>query len=387
MHLIEQYALACGVKIDKPHIETGFYPVPVEKYITLHASSGMHAKNYDYYNDVVELLIPYLNKEKIYIIQIGQSEDQKINNCIHYTGTTNLKQVSYLIQNSVLHMGNDSFSAHVASGFNKKIVSLYSVLYKECCGPYWGDTENHVLLEPNTPNRKPSFSDKENPKAVNKIKPEDIARGVLDLLGIPHNLGGLDTIHIGLQYHLPSIAVIPNHVMPDNFMPGRPINILANEFLDEKNIIQWSRGRKINIFTDKPISPQCLRAIRPSINQINFEASMDTDENYLANLSKSGIPTQVFCKHKDIVSDVRLKLFDWNVDLIEKKTKKDLDNSEKICDNTKYKNSRIILSGGKTYNSKASWQRGIEATGEEKIIDCPEFWEEIDTLKVYNEEK
>ena len=114
---------------------------------------------------------------------------------------------------------------------------------------------------------------------------------------------------------------------------------------------------------------------------------MDTDENYLANLSKSGIPTQVFCKHKDIVSDVRLKLFDWNVDLIEKKTKKDLDNSEKICDNTKYKNSRIILSGGKTYNSKASWQRGIEATGEEKIIDCPEFWEEIDTLKVYNEEK
>ena len=83
MHLIEQYALSCGVKIDKPHIETGFYPVPVEKYITLHASSGMHAKNYDYYNDVVELLIPYLNKEKIYIIQIGQSEDQKINNCIN----------------------------------------------------------------------------------------------------------------------------------------------------------------------------------------------------------------------------------------------------------------------------------------------------------------
>ena len=114
---------------------------------------------------------------------------------------------------------------------------------------------------------------------------------------------------------------------------------------------------------------------------------MDTDENYLANLSKSGIPTQVFCKHKDIVSDVRLKLFDWNVDLIEKKTKKDLDNSEKICDNTKYKNSRIILSGGKTYNSKASWQRGIEATGEEKIIDCPEFWEEIEHFNIYNHAK
>ena len=54
MHLIEQYALSCGVKIDKPHIETSFFPVPSEKYITVHASSGMESKNYDYYDDVMK---------------------------------------------------------------------------------------------------------------------------------------------------------------------------------------------------------------------------------------------------------------------------------------------------------------------------------------------
>ena len=386
MHLVEQYALSCGVKIDKPHIETCFYPSPVEKYITLHASSGMHAKNYDYYNDVVSMLRPYLDKKDISIIQIGQKDDQKIGGCIHYTGSTTLKQVSYLIQNSMLHMGNDSFSAHVASGFDKKIVCLYSVLFKECCGPYWGDPSDHMLFEPNTPNKKPSFSDKENPKTVNTIKPEAIAGAVLDLLNIKHGLYKTETIHIGSGYHLPSVAVIPNHIMPDSFMRGHPVNIHAEEFLDEKNIIQWSRNRKINIFTDKPISPQCLKAIRPSLNQINYEASMDTDVNYLKNLSKSGIPTKVFCKHEDIVSEVRLKLFEWDVDLFHKKTKNDLDNKEKICDNTHYKNSRILLSGGKKYSSKAAWQRGIEGVEDAKVIDCPEFWEELNTIKLYNKE-
>ena len=369
MHLVEQYALSCGVKIDKPHIETCFYPAPVEKYITLHASSGMAAKNYDYFNDVVELLTPYLNKEDIYIIQIGEREDQKINNCIHYTGATNLKQVSYLIQNSLLQLGNDSFSTHVASGFGKKIVSLYSVLFKECCGPYWGNPEDHILLEPNIPNRKPSFSDKENPKSVNTIKPEEIARSALNLLGIPNELSSIETLHMGEGYHLPAIAVVPNHIMPAGFMPGHPINILADEFLDEKNIIEWSRGRKVNIFLNKPIPLRCMQVIKQNINQANYEASTDTDDDYLKALTKMGVPTKVFCKDEDI----------------KKKTKKDLDNVDKICDNTKYKNSRIILSGGQRYNSKAAWQRGLQ--DHTNVIDSPEFWEELNTLKLYNEEQ
>ena len=248
MHLIEQYALSCGVKIDKPHIETCYYPVSAEKYITLHASSGMEAKNYDYYNDVVELISPYLNREGIAIIQIGKSEDRRIDNCIHYNGSTNLKQVCYLIQNSLLHVGNDSFGCHVASGFNKKLVGLYSVLYKECCGPYWGDKDKQVMLEADRKGKKPSFSNTENPKTVNTIMPEKVAVSILDLLGIKHELLNLSTLHIGPSYHNPCTAVIPNHVMPDNFMAGHPINILGTEFFDEQNIIKWAYNRNACIF-------------------------------------------------------------------------------------------------------------------------------------------
>jgi len=89
MHLIEQYALSCGVKIDKPFVETCFFPVECQKYITLHASSGMQAKNYDYFNDVSDLISPFLKEKNINILQIGDQADRKIHNCIHYNGTTN----------------------------------------------------------------------------------------------------------------------------------------------------------------------------------------------------------------------------------------------------------------------------------------------------------
>ena len=170
MHLIEQYALSCGVKIDQPHIETSFFPVASNKYITVHASSGMASKNYDYYNDVIELILPYLKQENIDIIQIGERDDAKLNHCEHLNGSTTIRQTSYIIENSELHFGNDSFSAHVASGFNKKIVCLYSILYKECCKPYWGDPENQILLETDRKGLKPSFSNQELPKTVNFIK-------------------------------------------------------------------------------------------------------------------------------------------------------------------------------------------------------------------------
>ena len=144
MHLIEQYALSCGAKIDKPSIEESFYPIQFNKYITLHASSGMGAKNYDYFNDVMKMLYPYLAKNGINVVQIGGKDDPSINLTHGLQGKTSLKQTFYIIKKGILHFGNDSFSCHVASGYDKPLVSLYSVLYKECCGPYWGSKEKQV---------------------------------------------------------------------------------------------------------------------------------------------------------------------------------------------------------------------------------------------------
>ena len=75
MHLLETYALSTGSKIGKPFIVKKFFPVKYEKYITIQNSSGMPAKCYDYFQQVVDFLLPVLNKENIGIVQIGGKED------------------------------------------------------------------------------------------------------------------------------------------------------------------------------------------------------------------------------------------------------------------------------------------------------------------------
>lgn len=384
MHLVEQYALSCGVKIDQPHIEQSYYPTIHDKFITLHASSGMGSKNYDYYKDVIEMIIPYLQEQDIQIIQIGDKKDEKINGCIDYCGATNLKQSSYLINKALLHFGNDSFSAHVASGFDTKLVCLYSILYKECCGPYWGNKENQTLIESDRMGLKPSFSNKEAVKMVNRIKPEQVASAVLDLLEIPHTINNIETIHIGKEYHLPTISVIPNHVMPKSFAAGQAINILGDECFEPQNIAHWANNRIANIFIDQPIKIQYLKLIQKFIHQINYYVSMDTDISYINSIKNIGIKINLLCKDENILNDLKIKFFDDGVKLVKKKTKKDLDNIDLLCDNSRYKNSRKIISNGKIYSSKAAYSQGLEGD-HDKIIDCDEFWEELDTIKIYND--
>jgi len=384
MHLVEQYALSCGVKIDRPSIETSYFPIVPEKYITLHASNRIQSKTYDYYNDVMDLLHPYLEAENIKVIQIGSKDEQKIGRCTHHQGQTTVRQAAYIIKNSMLHFGTDSFSTHVASGFDKKIVNLYSVLYKECCGPYWGDRASQILLEPDRTKRKASFSDNEYPKTINEIKPEQIAQSVLKLLNIKNNLHNIETFHIGDAYHAGSLAVVPNCVLGKSFAAGQPANILGHEHFDEQNIAQWAYTRKVNLFLDQPMQINYLQAIKNNVHQINYFVQPDDDDTFFKACKKLGIKLKLICKDNDIINDVRLKFFDWDVHFLEQKTKNDIDNHDKICNNTRYKSAQVIVSDNKIYASKAAWRNGIE--GEHNtIIDCDEFWEDAINLKLYND--
>ena len=383
MHLVEQYALSCGVKIDKPHIETSYFPISQEKYITLHASDRIQSKTYDLYNDVIELIKPYLEKNDISVIQIGNKNEKKINGCINHLGQTTIRQAAYIIEKSILHIGTDSFSCHVASGFNKPIVALYSTLYKECCGPYWGDKKNQILLEPDRKKNKASFSDQEYPKSINTIMPEEIACSVLNLLKINHNLDSIETFHIGQAYHIDSIGVIPNHVMPNSFAQGQPANIFAHEHFDEENIIRWAYSRLVNIFTNKPISANYLKSVKQNVNQINYFVQPTDSEDFFNMCKKIGIKLKLVCDNEDQLNDIRLKFFDWDVHFLKSKSKKDIDNYKKICNNTRYKSSQVIMSNSKIYSSKAAWKNDKEGF-HDKIIDCQEFWDDAINLKMYN---
>ena len=67
--------------------------------------------------------------------------------------------------------------------------------------------------------------------------------------------------------------------------------------------------------------------------------------------------------------------------------KKDLDNAEKICDNTHYKSSKTIISNNQLYPSRAAMLKNIPKKNDEQeaqIIDSPEFWEDINFFYIFN---
>ena len=187
MHILEQYAVNCGAKISKPQIIPQYFPIPFkEKYICLNAGSGMESKNYDYYNEVVEFLSPFLEKENIKIIQVGAEKEKLINNCYSALGCSK-RQTAFIIKNSELYFGSDTMSLHFASFFQKKIVCLSTVIFKENIYPYWSKKEDYTIIESHRNGNKPSFSNEENPKTINFIKPEQVVKEILKFLQIKND--------------------------------------------------------------------------------------------------------------------------------------------------------------------------------------------------------
>ena len=253
-HLVETYALNCGLKIDEPSILEKFYPINLDKYITFHPKSKFDAKSYDYWQEVLDIINDPIKDMGISIVQIGSKDDQPYEHAQHTQGSTNIGQVAYIISNSLLHLGVDSFPTHVASHYRKKIVSLYSNTYADIVGPYWGDKKDHVLLEPKRTEElpRPSYSAQESPKTINDIKPEDIAGSVLKLLGSNYKYD-YSTVTRGQTYLSKQIEAIPDSVVDVGKLGTDSLIIRMDYHFDEHILLNQIARNPCTIVTDKPI--------------------------------------------------------------------------------------------------------------------------------------
>ena len=163
MHILEQYALTCGAKIGRPFISEEFFPLPFEKYICLNMGSGMDSKNYDHYDEVVELVLPLLREKDIHIVQIGAPGERPLKNCFCSLGASK-RQTAYIISNSMLYFGGDTFSVHLASHYGKKIVCASTITYPRCFYPYWSKKEDFKIIESHRNGNKPNFTETETPR-------------------------------------------------------------------------------------------------------------------------------------------------------------------------------------------------------------------------------
>lgn len=350
MHLIERYATSCGVKIGKPYIYDTYFPLTAEKYISFQPFSKYPSKNYDYWDEVIAILHPFLQRENIQLVQIGAKDDKAVNNTINLCGQTKISQAAYIIKNGLMHLGADSFASHIASGYGKKIVALYSNNNINNVKPYWTKPEDMILLEPKL-NKKPQYSVNEMPKSINNIKPEAIAEAILKLLNIKYeNLP--ETKYIGPEYINKTFEIIPDKPLNISQIPIDPIVVRMDYFFNEQVLEFYLQHKKCIIFTNKPINEQLLKKYKTNVPQLVYIIEKDNDPSFAKTLKNNTINAGFI----SYLPEQELNLFKLNYMDYGLIARRDYPTDKiNFNDNTYYKSSRIILSSEGQFNTKYQW--------------------------------
>ena len=377
MHKLESFALSCGSKIEKPKIEKQFYPITDKKFLCISQKAEAESKSYDFFDDVVFHIKPYLDKEGISILEIGQSKKAPIFYCKNLSHLRRT-QIAYVISKSLMYIGNYNLYANISSHFNKDTICVSNNDYTETFRPYWGK-DNCLILTPETES-KPSLAPQEHPKTINEIHPEEVASNILDKLNIPHGLNKISTVFVGEEYKNTIIDLVPGLFNLQAMNVNGAVNIRMDKNFDLNFLQQCSTLEKINIVTDKIIPVEYLNLIKDKLQMISFFMDKKTTSEDIKQLESVGKPMNLLCKDQKNINKIRFKFIDYDIKLYGKKTKKDL--KTKTFSDLKFLSKRNVIANGTVFNSYLSLSLGANTF---TVKDQKEFWEDLPFCRVFRE--
>jgi len=362
MHILEQYALSCGLKIGRPYIYEKIYPTPFEKYITFNPFGKFESRKYDYWQEVIDIITPYLEKENIKIIQIGGNNEYGYQKCFHLMGQTNFNQTAFILKNSLLHFGVDSFPIHLASYYNKKIVALYCNMYSSQSKPYWSNSEDIRLIEADLNGKKPSYAPQENPKTINNIKPENIAKNILNLLNIKIKTLP-ESIFIGQRYGNYILESLPKEVLAPQTFSNQYLNIrfdYIDQIKDEdyNGLFNNLNIRPCTIITDKPMNLEPFLQFKDRVVNIIYNITKEIDMNFVSRLENFGGKVRfVFDTAEGNQETLEQRKFDLidNLQVIEIIENKIPEIPSNDLKDYKYKSSKFLIANNQVYLSKSAY--------------------------------
>lgn len=397
MKIIERYALACGSKINRPELNTKFFPIPFEKYLTFNAAStNMPAKNYQYWNDVFSIILPELNKQGVGVIQLGDVSEPQFGGIHRYNGQTSLAQSCHIIKNAMMHLGVDSMLAHAADAFNTKICAIYSVSGPETCGPYFSDKDNCALIEPNFKADERYYYNPQSPNLANSIKPEQIVEGISKLLNI--GFEKTKTLHISPGYGQVVIELIPDtSILSPAQFPGA-IPVIRYDLGGTEHVIYSQlQHRKCIVYTDKKLDTNVLSTLKPNIDRVVLEVkelnadggARPEDLEFIKSVMSAGIQlTTLTALPDDKIGFLKLDLSEYTV-ILPKPVGKRPENI-RITDKTWGKSSKIICGANQTFVSYCHYKNNLPILNNSntfKMIDDPLLWESSgEFLFIFNKE-
>lgn len=351
-HLVQEYAKACGVKIGEPKISPSFYPIPFGKYITIHHGT-CPATTYSYWDEVIEILTPIFSKQGIKIVQILEKEDSKIKLADHHVSCTK-KQAFSILGGSLVHIGVDSVYCNFAGERGLPLVAIYSHTNPNNTRPWRFNKKKTKLIE--SYSNRPSYDPNENPRTIDSLKPEDIAKNILDILNLKKKIK-FKTLLIGDRCKERCLDVVP--IFSCHVCDPR-INVRMDIHHDE-NVL---RGILLNNVTQvtlsSAISDEILGMRR--ISMINY-ISDSFDDVFVKKIKSLGIHANLLCTSEENLAAQRFRFFEHEVHFHDIK-KIVQDNSLKIksiiLNDFKTKSNKRILVGDKEYPSYSEALKSTE---------------------------
>lgn len=312
-HIAEVYAKDLGVKIGQPKLTEHFLPGVPENYITIKSEPVSSPGHYQYWSIVSYLIREILTKHNLKLLQIGHPKDAVIEGVDQVILGASIKQFNYILKKSKAHISHMDASCQVASVYDVPSVVLYHNTYSDVKKPLFNKNNKTISLEVDYSKRKPSFSN--NTSRINEINPEDIAQSILDQLGIDEKIK-FKTVRKGANFSIDAIEIVPNFFSPINGVLGQPVTLRGDAHFDVENITRWSQHCPCSLHIDQPFGLDLLPYMT-NLRQLVFLYSKEHENidlrKFLKTLKNKKVDILIVCKDKEIISDVRLKYFDYLV--------------------------------------------------------------------------
>ena len=375
-HLLKEYAKNLGVKISKPIFKEHFFPLDFDKYIVLYNEDNVQSRNYKYFNIVLSILRPFLNKHNIKIIQFGTNQ--------HIEGANKtlnlpLKQQSYLISKSMLYVGCDGILSQIADFKKIPSVNLYGNIYANSCKPLIGNSSKARNIEPDW-DKNPSFSLDDPAAQINTIKPEVIAQSVLDLLKLEKVKVNFKTLQIGSAFGSSAIEIVPTTFHKIQTRPNEEVFLRTDYGVDPKAFSEYCRNYKVSIFSNKPISISQIEPYKKNIQNLFIftdEKSDSISQDYFDSLNELNIKHTLLVKDEKLLPKIRNNYFDTNIQTFNLDSKK----SCKVDSKCKFFTKKTIFKDGKLYTSLAHLKNNLD--NNDLVIDTDDFWKESQQFFIY----
>ena len=387
MHVLESYALQNNLKIDKAEVYERFFPLAVDKYITIDTSSlKTPAMSYSHWQIVIDLIKDKLKELNISIIQLGEKECKTLTDCYLATGQCNFNQKAYVVKKSLLNISSNNETSYVASAYgNKQIVLFPNNCHVGQFKPYWSDPENLTVIPTEcSSSNNPSFNPNENPKSINSIKPERIASEILVKLGIHGYASEFKTIKIGSLYSKPKIESSLTNLIDVKKLGVNSLIVRMDLNFNEESLALQLNQCHCSIITNKAFNPQILSQYKSKIVELVYYLEDDNDPNFIQKAKENSINYLVRSR-KDTAqtNDFNLQYMDYGlVQQIPQVTQDDIEELKGLK-NLYYKSKHFIIHQNSFYPGTAAVknQKYGASTMEGElnpVIDDPLFWEDRD---------